>query len=135
MKQKLFLDTNILIDFLARREEFQPAANILQLGIEDKIDLYITGLTVANITYILRSQLGKEKVRETLHSLCSFIHIAPITENEMAKAFETDNPDLEDAIQYYSAVSINADYIITRDPKHFKFSAIPVVNGRGYLNK
>ena len=69
-------------------------------------------------------------MRETLHSLCSFIHIAPITENEMAKAFETDNPDLEDAIQYYSAVSINADYIITRDPKHFKFSAIPVVNGR-----
>ena len=135
MKQKLFLDTNILIDFLARREESQPAANILQLGIEDKIDLYITGLTVANITYILRSQLGKEKVRETLHSLCSFIHIAPITENEMAKAFETDNPDLEDAIQYDSAVSINADYIITRDPKHFKFSAISVVNGREYLNK
>lgn len=135
MKRKLFLDTNIVIDFLARREEFQPAANILQLGVENKVDLYITGLTVANITYILRSQLGKEKVRETLHSLCSFIHIAPITEDETAKAFETDNPDLEDAIQYYSAVSINADYIITRDPKHFKFSAIPVVNGREYLDK
>ena len=50
MKQKLFLDTNIVIDFLARREEFQPAANILQMGIENKVDLYITGLTVANIT-------------------------------------------------------------------------------------
>ena len=34
MKQKIFLDTNIVIDFLAHREEFQPAANILQLGIE-----------------------------------------------------------------------------------------------------
>ena len=55
------------------------------MGIDDKIDLYITGLTVANITYILRSQLGKEKVRETLHFLCSFIHIAPITENEIAR--------------------------------------------------
>ncbi|MBP5663720.1 MAG: PIN domain-containing protein [Bacteroidales bacterium] len=135
MKQKLFLDTNIVIDFLARREEFQSAANILQLGMENKVDLYITGLTVANITYILRSQLGKDKVKDVLYSLCSFIHIAPITENETSKAFETENPDLEDAIQYYSAVSVSADYIITRDPKHFKFSAIPVVNGREYLNK
>ena len=85
MKQKIFLDTNIVIDFLAHREEFQPAANILQLGIESKVELYVTGLTIANITYILRSQLGKEKVKEALHTLCTFIHIAPITEVEISK--------------------------------------------------
>lgn len=135
MKQKIFLDTNIVIDFLARREEFQPAANILQLGIESKVELYVTGLTIANITYILRSQLGKEKVKEALHTLCTFIHIAPITEVEISKALETENPDVEDAIQYYSAEAIGADFIITRDPKHFKYSNIPVMNGREYIIK
>ena len=135
MKQKIFLDTNIVIDFLARREEFQPAANILQLGIESKVELYVTGLTIANITYILRSQLGKEKVKEALHTLCTFIHIAPITEVEISKALETENPDVEDAIQYYSAEAIGADFIITRDPKHFKYSNIPVMKGREYIMK
>ena len=38
MKQKIFLDTNIVIDFLARREEFQPAANILQLGLKVRLN-------------------------------------------------------------------------------------------------
>lgn len=133
MIQKLFLDTNIIIDFLANREEYEPAANILQLGIEGEVELYITGLTVANISYILRTTIGKDRLKDSLQKLCRFIHIAPITEQEINMAYTTENPDLEDAIQYFAATSVNADIIITRDPKHFKYANIPVMSGREYF--
>lgn len=133
MITKLFLDTNIVIDYLARRKDFLAAANIMQLGYNGDVELYITPLSIANITYILRKDMSKENIKDKLQSLCSFIHIAPLTNDEVQMAFNTSNPDLEDAIQYFSAETIKADYIITRDPKHFCYATIPVMNGAEYL--
>ncbi len=129
----LFLDTNIVIDFLARRSEFLPAANLMQMAIEGKHVLFMTPLTVANITYIMRKDLPKDIMKQKLQQLCRFIKISPVTENEVNKAFLTENPDMEDAIQYFSAEVVGADCIITRDPKHFNYSTIPVMSASEYL--
>ena len=131
--RRLFLDTNIVIDFLARRSEFLPAANLMQMAIEGKLVLFMTPLTVANITYILRKDLPKEMMKQKLQQLCRFVKISPVTENEINKAFLTENPDMEDAIQYFSAEAVGADCIITRDPKHFNYATIPVMNASEYL--
>lgn len=131
--RRLFLDTNIVIDFLARRSEYLPAANLMQMAIENKLVLFMTPLTVANITYILRKDLPKEMMKQKLQQLCKIIKISPVTENEVNKAFLTENPDVEDAIQYFSAETAGADCIITRDPKHFNYAAIPVMNASEYL--
>ncbi|MCQ2974098.1 MAG: hypothetical protein MJ211_04735 [Bacteroidales bacterium] len=66
--------------------------------------------------------------------LCSFIEISPLTKKETDLAFKTKNPDFEDALQYFSAMSVDCDYIITRDPKHFKYSTKPVMSGEEFLN-
>lgn len=131
--KRLFLDTNIVIDFLAQRSEFLPAANLMQMAIEGKVILFMTPLTVANITYILRKELPKDILKQKLQLLCRFIKISPVTEIEVNKAFLTENPDMEDAIQYFSAEAVDADYIITRDPKHFNYAAIPVMNASEYI--
>jgi len=134
MKTIVFIDTNILIDFLAKREEYLPAANVLSLAKEGKIDAYITNLTLANTMYILRKQLTTEAMMATMRSLCSFIHIAPSTEEETKFAFDTPNPDFEDALQYASAVAVKANYILTRNEKHFMYATIPVMDCRSYLD-
>lgn len=131
--KRLFLDTNIVIDFLARRSEFLPAANLIQMAVEGEHVLFMSPLSVANITYILRKDFPKDLTKQKLQQLCRFIKISPITEKEINKAFFTENPDMEDAIQYFSAESIGADCIITRDPKHFNYATIPVMNASEYL--
>lgn len=107
----------------------------MQLAIEGKLALYMTPLTVANITYILRKDLTTETMKQKMQQLCKFIKISPVTEAEVNKAFLSDNPDLEDAIQYFSAEAVTADCIITRDTKHFNFAKIPVMNASEYLAK
>jgi len=134
MKPIIFLDTNILIDFLSKREAYLASANVLNLGKEGKIDLYISNLTLANTIYVLRKQLSAEIMLATVRSLCAFIHIAPSTESETKLALETPNPDFEDALQYASAIAIHANYILTRNEKHFKYASIPVMDCNSFLD-
>ena len=43
--------------------------------------------------------------------------------------------DTKKVLQYYSAMSVGADTIITRNGKHFSFSSIPVMDCGEYLMK
>ena len=46
--KKVFLDTNVFIDFLARRGQFfSPAAKIVQLSQDQKIELLVSALSFA----------------------------------------------------------------------------------------
>ena len=54
MKAKLFLDTNIIIDYIAHRAHFLSAATLMDMGYRGEVELYITNLTVAITLYILR---------------------------------------------------------------------------------
>lgn len=134
MNPRIFLDTNIVIDYIARREHFLAAANLMDMGYSGKVDLFITNLTIANTLYILRKELGADRSKKYLKQLCSFIHVAPSTQVEADLAFETENPDFEDALQYYSAVAVQADVIITRNEKHFRYSDIPVMDAEAYFS-
>ena len=134
MKRTVFLDTNILIDFLAQRAEFLAAANVMDMAKKGKIDVYITNLTLANTVYILRKQLNSQQATDTIKQLCSFLKIAPSTSKETSFAINTPNPDFEDALQYASAVAISADYILTRNEKHFLFATIPVMTAAQFLS-
>ena len=58
---KVFLDTNIIIDVMERREPFfLQSANILELGYRKEISLYATSLSFINALYISRKNLGKD---------------------------------------------------------------------------
>ena len=105
------------------------------MGIEGKVLLYCSSLTIANCIYSCRKTLGKEKTTQLLKLLCDFIKIAPCGQTEVDSSFLHVREDFEDTLQYYSAMSVGADTIITRNGKHFSFSSIPVMDCGEYLMK
>ncbi|MDD6101151.1 MAG: PIN domain-containing protein [bacterium] len=129
----VFLDTNILMDLLCHREACDEAATVINKGLCGECSLYCTSLTIANCIYNCRKTIGKEKTAVLLKKLCQFIKIAPSGQIEVDKSFISAVPDFEDALQYFSALSVEADVILTRNEKHFSFSDIPVMNCREYL--
>ena len=131
--KKVFLDTNIIIDLLCHREHCAEAATVVNMGIEGKVLLYCSSLTIANCIYSCRKTLGKEKTTQLLKLLCDIIKIAPCGQTEVDSSFLHDCEDFEDTLQYYSAMSVGADTIITRNGKHFSFSSIPVMDCGEYL--
>ena len=52
--KKVFLDTNILVDFVDNRDKREYAETIIELGKIGIVDLYASYLSFANIGYILR---------------------------------------------------------------------------------
>lgn len=58
--KRVFLDTNILLDYGLDRERADYAENILALGEIGKIALFASYLTYANMGYILRHHSNEE---------------------------------------------------------------------------
>ena len=117
---KVFLDTNILIDILERREPFfLQSANILELGFRRRLHLYATSLSFINGIYVSRKSIGKETAIEKTKVLRKAIDVSPISSNEFDMALALNIKDVEDALQYCSALSAQCDVIVTRNKKDF----------------
>lgn len=132
--QKIFLDTNIVIDFLGERANFyQPAAKILTLADQKKIEIYTSPTSISNTYYLLsrfeNTKIALEKIRK-FKVLCS---ISMMDDEVIEKAINSDFKDFEDAMQYFSALASNCDLIVTRNEKDFKNALLPVLNGESYL--
>jgi predicted nucleic acid-binding protein len=57
--KNIFLDTNIVIDFLADRKPFSPdAAKLFDFSVLGKAKIYISAVSYNNIYYILRQSLS-----------------------------------------------------------------------------
>lgn len=117
---KVFLDTNVIIDFCSARENFFHAAALLfQLSAEGEFQLLASATTFVNSFYILRKVYGREELYSRMKAIADRCVISPVDRNIIDKGLLSIAPDFEDAVQYYSAKSMQADIIVTRNKKHF----------------
>lgn len=117
---RVFLDTNVVLDFCAEREEFfRPAAIIFQLGREGKVELVASATTFINSFYILRREYSHDELYDRLKSIANSCTVSPADANVIKQAFDNVYPDFEDAVQYFSAKALETDIIITRNKDDF----------------
>jgi len=131
----LFIDTDVIIDFLIdRKPHSREAAVIFTLIEQKKIKGYASSLTFSNLYYLLRKIESHNKVKSKLESLSHIVRILKVDEQTIKDAISSDFPDFEDSIQYFSALdSKKIDVIITRNTKDYKKSDIPVMTPGDYL--
>ncbi|MGV3547979.1 MAG: type II toxin-antitoxin system VapC family toxin [Pedobacter sp.] len=132
--RKVFLDTNIIIDFLGERKEFyEAAAKVLSLADKKKIKIYTSPTSISNSYYLLSKFESAKVVLEKIRKLKLFCNISIMDDEVIEKAINSDFKDFEDAMQYYSAIVTNCDIIITRNERDFKSALIPVMNAESFL--
>ncbi|MBR1549955.1 MAG: PIN domain-containing protein [Bacteroidales bacterium] len=118
---KLFLDTNVILDYLCKREPFCKDADIMFEMFERGIHKgMVTSLTIVNCAYILRKVLSKHQIAEIVDWLCHDFIVTAIDRITVVKANNKNAKDFEDAVQYFSALPSQPDVIITRDKQGFK---------------
>jgi len=125
----VFIDTNVLIDFLADRRPLSlDAARLFELTSNGRLRIYISAISYNNIYYILRQSLAFDATLGLLSDLEDMTQVVDVTGDIIRRSLKTDFKDYEDAIQYYCALNvINLDFLITRNTKDFKKSAVPVL--------
>lgn len=133
--KKLFIDTNIIIDLLAKREPFYDQAAILfTLADKQKIELSVSALTFANTNYILLHSLKPEEAKLILRKLKLIVEVLSLDEKIVGLSLnDNDFVDYEDALQYFTALENGVDMIITRSLKDFRKSKLPVMTAAQFL--
>lgn len=130
----IFLDTNIILDFLMKRDDFlKDAERILDMGYNQEYKLFLSSLSFSNIAYIARQRYRGNELYDLLDKVREMMDVADVDKWAVERALKLRAKDFEDALQYYSALKINADYIITRNKKDFSFSDIKVLTPKEFI--
>ena len=135
MEYKLFVDSDVVIDFFTDREPHaNPASELFELNEQGNVKLYLSAVSINNIYYIVRRFLGHKRTLEVIETLTEMTEIVGTTKKEIIQALKNNFTDYEDSIQYSSALTIKGlDLIITRNIKDYRNSSIAVMTPLNFL--
>ena len=133
--KKLFVDTNIVIDLLSRREPFfEEAATVFSLADKKQIKLAVSSLTIANTSYALLRQMDSNKAKSILRKLRLIVKILPLDDKIVGLALNDETfSDFEDGLQYFTAIENGQEMIITRNLKDFRNSKLPTMTAKQFI--
>lgn len=134
--KRVFIDTNIFLDILFRREQFvDDALSIFDMAVDGQIVLLISDLSIANIKYITRKEISTEEFYNLIQIFRPIFTIVPLGAEVIDKAISLRASDFEDALQYFSAVQAEADCLVTRNIKDFAFADMEVLDSKTFVDK
>jgi predicted nucleic acid-binding protein len=126
----VFIDTNVMVDYLANRTPFaKDAILLLTLGKQKRIRLYISSLCYYQLSYILRNQRTKHETLLVLKDIYSWTDCLPVTSDIIKQSLHSNFTDFEDAIQHFIAHNHRSIHcIVTRNKRDFTTSQLPVLS-------
>lgn len=120
------LDANVILDYALKRNDYETAKEILLLAIDGTIQGYITSSIVHICGYWLTKAYGHDKSKKLLSSLLADVKVLDINHETAIAALHSSIKDIEDALQYYTALQHKLEYFISRDKQLHK-EAIPLL--------
>ncbi|ACV23682.1 Predicted nucleic acid-binding protein, contains PIN domain [Slackia heliotrinireducens] len=137
-KQKLLLDTNIIVDFLNRREPWFEDARLLMIcGRVGEFSLWISSSQVTDLVYIVSQGGRKDLVPQTLERLRylrTFVNVVPVSDADVDRILATSWSDPEDALLVDLALKIRADAVISRDAVLRETDLLPAYDCGGFFD-
>ncbi len=136
MTKKVFLDTNVLIDYFGSRNNFIAASTIISLAQKGYYTLLVSSLSFATASYILNAHHKKTnaEIVALFESFITKCNITPVDSVVIDNAIASNFDDFEDAMQYYSALREGADVIITRNTVDFRTSQIDIYEPQAFID-
>ena len=130
----ILIDTNVLLDVLAKREPFYVSAEAIWSAAETgAVACAISAISFNNTYYVIRKYGGEAAAREAVAALRDIFTVVPLDAQIINLAIDSSLRDFEDAIQLHSAVRTGARYLITRNPGDFATDLLSVVHPDEYL--
>jgi predicted nucleic acid-binding protein len=137
MASKIFLDANILLDFMLKRTDHYPQAKqVMELVINNQVHAFITSSVLHIAGYWVTKAYGNQKAKELLLTLLIDVKVIDIPHEVALTALHSKIDDIEDALQYYTAIHHKLHYFISRDKQLQKegIAALPIHSPREFLS-
>ena len=132
--EKVFVDTDIVLDLLSNREPFYShSAHLFSEADKGKIRIHVSSLTFSNLNYILSRQYSVDKARKKLLKFKTLVTVLSVTDKVVELALSSDFKDFEDGLQYFTAIENNLKTLLTRNLKDYKTAEITVMTAEQFL--
>ena len=133
--RRIFIDTNILLDLLLERQPWVKEASVLfSMADRKEVELLCCSLSFSTAVYLMgRLKYERKEIITKLTLAKSLCQVTTVDDSVIDRALQSDFTDLEDAMQYYSALAANAELIVTRNQKDYALSNIPVLSPSEFL--
>jgi predicted nucleic acid-binding protein len=138
MAYKVFIDTNVYLDVLMHRgADWQYAESLLLLAEQKHLTAYTSASNLLNLMYILHTEkISQSAIIRHSTSILRFSHLTNPDNTAFEMALTSSFSDLEDAVQYFTALTIpGIDYFITSNIKDFKkaLTSLPVITSKLFV--
>ena len=131
---KIFIDTDVCLDLLAKREPYYVyAATLFTLSDKGELNLCVSSLSFSNLNYLLSIQYSMTEARRILSKFKVLVQVLPVDDKVIELALNSKFKDFEDAIQYFTAIESGITFLLTRNIKDYKKAEISVQTPELYV--
>ncbi len=134
---KVFLDTNIFLEYFKRRRQYEAVSQVLSAIEDGRLKAIVSAGCIYTLVYLVRTELKRQgihrpeqtlRVRQTLDIVLSMVTVAGISHKRMVSgnsdpAFD----DIEDSFQYQCALQNKCDVFVTINLKDYRNAGTPAM--------
>ena len=132
--ERVFVDTDIILDVLSKREPFYEfAAHLFSKADKRELEIGVSSLSFSNLNYLLSKRFGETETRKILLRFKALVKVMTVDDKIIELALGSDFKDFEDAIQYYCAIENGFRTLLTRNLKDYKKANIPIMTAESFV--
>ena len=134
---KVFLDTNVFVEYIFEREQFSSVQRIFQAIIEKRIEGITSHATYYTLAYLSEQMLKRkgihrpeltEQTRKIVRSMLQLVRVGNMEHADLiAGVDDASFSDIEDSFQYQCAIRNQCDYLITININDFLNTSEPLM--------
>ena len=127
---KVFLDTNIFLEYFEQRREYQAVDKLLSAVEDGKVKAVVSTGCVYTLAYLVRVELKRQgihrpeqtlRLRSTLNTVMSMVTAVGLSHKGLSQGInDLAFDDVEDSFQYQCALQNKCDALITINLKDYR---------------
>lgn len=128
MASKVLIDANVILDFTLKRDNYLLARKFFNAILEKELNGFITPSILHIVGHWLTKAYGSAKAKSLLLELLSIVTVIEAPHEVMIAALNSRMTDIEDSLQYYTALHNKVDIFISGDKglKKSSIASLPV---------
>lgn len=132
----VFLDANVLVSILTKEHHTFVYTSLIVSQKPTQFRLITSSVCIAIAYYFTCKKFKKVEAKRILSILCKHLNICDSGAEEVAKTLLNRSiNDVEDGIQYYSAIKAECTCIVTEDLNDYYFSEVEILSSQAFFDK
>lgn len=133
---KVFLDSDVILDFLLDRKPFSDdIGQLFEQSLNYNLQLCVSPITMTNLNYIIGRLENKKQAQLKTKKILKLVKVETVSSSTITKAAVSKFKDFEDAVQNYCAAEANHTIILTRNIKDYKESGLGILSPGEYVSQ